>query len=68
MSDEPGNSNVIFLKFSTPEQVPEGITFACCKNCLNKTYTHIYDGGSEFPLVKCAACGAHIGRIGWVQE
>lgn len=61
------NNNVVFLKTYSNEQLPDTITFLCCKHCRNKTYTHTYEQGSEYPLVKCSACGSHIGRIGWVE-
>lgn len=61
-------SNVIFLAYSSPKQIDDEMSFAACRVCRNKTYTHTYVGNSGFPLVRCAACGAHIGRIGWADE
>lgn len=39
-----------------------------CKECRNKTFKIIHDGPDFFPLLQCAACDAHISRIGWVPE
>jgi predicted nucleic acid-binding Zn ribbon protein len=58
---------VVYLAFSNRETVAEGIDFTACKHCRNKTFTITHDT-TEFPMVKCAACGAHIGRIGWAGE
>ena len=60
------NNNVVHLAFRNPEKTDEeGINFLVCKHCRNKTYTMTFEGASEYPLVKCAACGAHIGCVGW---
>ena len=66
MTDKP--DNVVFLKFSSPEQVEDGLDFMACRHCRNKTFTHIYDRNGGFPLVTCAACGQHIGRVGWAPD
>ena len=64
MSD---NGNVVFLKFSKPEATAdEYLTFISCKHCKNKTYT-LTNEADSYPLLKCAACGSHIGRIGWTE-
>jgi hypothetical protein len=61
--------NVVFLKFRSPHvEDADTITFICCKNCRNKTYTLIEDKPGDFPLLKCGACGAHIGRMGWSHD
>ena len=65
MSDQ---GKVIYLAFKSEHQVHDHMDFAACKVCRNKTYTHTYVGDSSFPLVRCAACGQHIGRIGWADE
>lgn len=61
------DDNVIHLAFQSTELTLENITFSTCKNCKNKTFTVIYDG-QDFPRLTCAACGQHIGCIGWVGE
>lgn len=62
MSDD---GKVVFLKFSRPEATSdEYVTFISCKHCKNKTFS-LTNEANEYPLLKCAACGAHIGRIGW---
>lgn len=63
MSDD----KVVYLKYTRPEATSdEHLTFIACKHCRNKTYTLTNDADA-FPLLKCAACGAHIGRIGWTE-
>lgn len=57
--------NVVFLKFRSPEQEEDTMAFLACRVCKNKTYTHTIDRVGDYPLVRCAACGQHIGRIGW---
>lgn len=44
------------------------ITFINCKSCRNKTYTLVDDQRSKFPLMKCAACGQAMGRMGWWHD
>ena len=61
-------SNVIFLKFKSDELVSDEMNFLACKVCRNKTFTHTFVGASNFPLVRCAACGQHIGRVGYADE
>lgn len=60
--------NVIFLKFKSEHQQVDGMDFLACKVCRNKTFTHVYLGDSSFPTARCAACGQHIGRIGYADE
>lgn len=58
--------NVVFLRFKAPETTSDDtMTFIACRACRNKTYTLTEDRPGEFPLLRCAACGAHIGRMGW---
>jgi hypothetical protein len=59
---------VVYLAYTNRETVAEGIDFISCGHCRNKTYTMTHDSKDGFPLVKCAACGCHIGRIGWANE
>ena len=62
-------SNIVELKFRSPHAVDgDSITFIQCKDCKNKTFTLIEDHRSGFPMMKCAACGRAIGRIGWVHD
>ena len=64
MSDD----KVIFLAFNNRHVVSEEIAYLACRECRNKTFTHTFENGSEFPLAKCAACGSHIGHFGWAEE
>lgn len=41
--------------------------FLSCKVCKNKTFT-ITQMDQEFPLLRCAACGQHIDKIGWLHD
>jgi len=59
--------NVVHLNFKGSNTVEEHISFTCCLNCKNKTFT-VTNDGAEFAMLKCAACGAHIGRIGYTDE
>lgn len=59
--------NVVHLSFKSENTIEEHISFTCCANCKNKTFT-VTNDGMEFPMMKCAACGAHIGMIGWADE
>jgi len=65
---EKKDSGVIFLAHKTEEAVPDTMAFFACKHCRNKTYTLTEDRVGDFPLVRCAACGNHMGRIGWAPE
>jgi ferredoxin-like protein FixX len=60
--------NVLFLKFKSPHTDNDMITFIACKVCRNKTYTLIEDHMSDFPLMRCAACGTAMGRMGWSHD
>ena len=61
------SDKVVYLTYKNRETTEEGIDFAACKHCRNKTFTITHDT-LEFPLIKCAACGNHIGRMGWAEE
>ncbi len=62
-------SNVIKLEPRSPHSREEdGITFIACGSCKNKTYTLVEDYRSTFPLMKCAACGQAMGRMGWYHD
>ncbi len=60
--------NVIFLKFKSPHVCEDTMAFIACKVCKNKTFTLVDDQPETFPLMRCAACGAHIGRMGWAHD
>jgi hypothetical protein len=66
MSD--AGDKVVFLAHRSPEQVESGRDLLACANCRNKTFLHVCDKPSGFPLAQCAACGQHIGRIGWADS
>jgi surface antigen len=59
--------NVVFLKFRGSEVQDDMMTFIACRHCRNKTYTLVVDG-HDYPLMRCAACGNHIGRMGWAPD
>lgn len=61
------DGNVVFLKFKSAELAPDMMAFHACKHCRNKTFTLTEDRVGEFPLMRCAACGQHMGRIGWAE-
>lgn len=61
-------SNVIHLAFKSPHMADDMMAFISCKHCRNKTYTLQEDRVGDFPLMKCAACGQHMGRMGWAHD
>ena len=61
------NDKVVFLAFKNDNTQQEHISFSACAACKNKTFIVVHDG-MEFPMMKCAACGQHIGRIRWASE
>lgn len=62
-----GDGKVIFLKFKSEQLEEDTMAFLACKSCRNKTFTHTLDKMDNFPLVRCAACGQHIGRVGYAD-
>jgi hypothetical protein len=66
--DSSDDDNVVFLKFKSPHVVEDMCAFIACRHCRNKTYTLVEDRVGSFPMMKCAACGAHIGRMGWASD
>lgn len=60
--------NIIHLAFKSPHAVHDGMAFIACSVCRNKTYTLTEDRPGEFPLMRCAACGQHMGRMGWAHD
>lgn len=59
-------NNIVKLNFKGSSVQEEYVSFHACAVCKNKTYTLTCDG-QDYPLMKCAACGNHIGRMGWVE-
>lgn len=55
---------VVYLAFDNPKAVPDEIVFIACRHCRNKTYTMTKDD-RPFNILKCAACGDTLGRMGW---
>lgn len=62
------DDNVIRLAFRSPHVEQDTMTFLSCKVCRNKTYTLVEDRMMDFPLMRCAACGQHMGRMGWAHD
>lgn len=62
------SDNVIHLKFKSPHVVEGHMCFLACVVCRNKTYTLTYDNANTMPLMRCAACGNHVGRMGWAHD
>lgn len=60
--------DVVELKFRSPHMQDDMMAFISCKHCKNKTYVLRADNGSDFPLMQCAACGQHMGRMGWAHD
>lgn len=66
MGEDAGK--VVFLAFKNPGLEPDMMTFFACKHCRNKTFTLTEDQPEYFPLLRCAACGQHLGRMGWYKD
>lgn len=63
------SDNVVYLKFRNELATnSEFVEFIVCAYCKNKTYTLTCDDPKQFPTLKCAACGSHIGRVGWADQ
>ena len=60
--------NVVILQFRSPHVEDDTMAFIACKHCRNKTYTLTDDKPGTFPLMRCAACGMHMGRMGWAHD
>jgi NMD protein affecting ribosome stability and mRNA decay len=58
---------IIELKFRSPHVVDDAMALLACSACRNKTYT-LTDIPNDFPLMRCAACGQHMGRMGWYRD
>jgi hypothetical protein len=61
-------NNVIHLAFKSPHVVEDVMAFVSCRVCRNKTFTLTEDKLDNFPLMRCAACGQHMGRMGWAHD
>ncbi|WP_028747995.1 hypothetical protein [Rhizobium mesoamericanum] len=61
-------TNVINLSFKSPHMVDDTMSFIACRECRNKTYTLVEDRIGDFPLMRCAACGQHMGHMGWCHD
>lgn len=62
------SDNVIYLQFRSPHMEDGTMSFLACCHCKNKTYTFTLDVPDYFPLMRCAACGQHMGRMGWYHD
>ncbi len=62
------SAEVIHLAFTSPLVEADAMAFIACRACRNKTYTLTEDKVGDFPLMRCAACGCHIGRMGWAEK
>ena len=62
------SDNVIHLKFKSPHVEDGERALLSCRNCKNKTYLLVDDKPGGFPLMQCAACGQHMGRMGWYHD
>ena len=60
--------NVVFLQFKSPHVEDDMMALLACKHCRNKTFTLTDDKPGAFPLMRCAACGSHLGRMGWAHD
>ena len=62
------DNKVIHLAFKSPHVDEDIMAFSACSLCRNKTFTLTHDRSKGFPLMRCAACGQHIGRMGWSHD
>jgi len=61
--------NVVFLKFKSPHvEDDDTLALMSCVFCHNKTFNFIHDKTDDFPMMRRAACGAHMGRMGWAHD
>lgn len=60
------NDKVVFLKVNNDKIQPDGKTMMACTWCRNKTFTLVHED-EGFPMLKCAACGDNMGKIGWTD-
>ena len=62
------SDNVVFLSFKSPHLVDDERALLGCRNCRNKTFLFVLDKPDDFPLMQCAACQQHMGRMGWAYD
>lgn len=62
------SGEVIHLSFRSPHVEDGERALLTCKNCQNKTYLMVCDKPDTFPLMQCAACQQHMGRMGWAHD
>lgn len=62
------DDNVIFLAFENDNLKPGSYDLLACAHCRNKTFLMRYEGGENFPICCCAACGNHLSRMGFAPE
>ena len=62
------SDNVVFLQFRSPHMEDDAFAFLACKVCRNKAFSFATDRSGDFPLVRCTACGQHMGRMGWARD
>jgi len=60
--------DVVRLEFRSPHLEDDMLALSACKHCRNKTFTLSHEQVDNFPLMRCAACGCHIGRMGWARD
>lgn len=61
------SDKVVFLAYSNEKVREDTQTFVACGHCRNKTFTLIPPPDKGFNMVRCAACGQDIGRMGWAD-
>lgn len=59
---------VVFLAYSSDKVEAEGISVRACRRCMNKTFLMIDNGPEDWPMLRCAACGDNIGKVGWAHD
>ena len=62
------SDNVIHLAFRNPRLVDDTMAMLSCVGCKNKTFTFTQMVVGDFPVMRCAACGDHLGKMGWVHD
>jgi hypothetical protein len=60
------SGDVVYLAFSNPNAPVENRVLACGA-CRNKAFG-VHYGATDFPALRCTACGEHMGRIGWAND
>ena len=61
-------AEIIRLEARSPRAQPDVMAFHACSLCRNKTFTLTEDRVDGYPLMRCAACGQHMGRVGWAHD